>query len=95
MLFGRTLQALLALPDHNFRRPDVLAVLSDAPIFDGGAPAPTRAWERLSRDAGVVSGHDWTTRLRLYAATERQRAAEEEAEGADSRAIRRRRDADD
>ncbi len=94
MLFGRALQALLALPDHNFRRPDVLAILADAPIFDGGAPAPTRAWERLSRDAGVVSGHDWATRLPLYAATKRRLAAEDEAQGADSRAVRRRRDAD-
>jgi ATP-dependent helicase/nuclease subunit B len=93
MLVGRTLRALLALPDKGFRRPDVLAILADAPILDGDRPAPNRAWERLSRDAGVNGGEDWAQRLSLFAAQQRQRAEELEAEGDFARAERRRRDA--
>lgn len=94
MLFGRTLRTLLTLPDKGFRRPDVMAVLADAPILDGDRPAPARAWERLSREAGVVGADDWAQRLPLFAAKQRQRAEELEAEGDVARAERRRRDAE-
>ena len=94
MLFGRTLRALLALPDKAFRRPDVLAVLTDAPILDDGRPAPNRAWERLSREAGVVGGDDWAQRLPLFAANLRQRADTAEADGDTVRAETRRRAAE-
>ena len=94
MLLGRTLRALLALPDKNFRRPDVMAVLTDAPILDDGRPATTRAWERLSRDAGVVGGDDWAQRLPLFAENKRERAEKAAAEGKLPRAESQRRAAE-
>jgi ATP-dependent helicase/nuclease subunit B len=94
MLLGRTLRALLALPDRGFRRQDVLTVLTDAPILDQDEHIPSRAWERLSRAAGVVSGDDWDERLTFLAAEERRLAEQDDAEGSDLRAERRRRDAD-
>jgi ATP-dependent helicase/nuclease subunit B len=65
---GRLLLDLLAMPERDFRRQDVFAWLSSAPLLLDGRPAPTTAWERLSRDAGVVAGRaDWDTRLAEYA----------------------------
>ncbi|HET6952021.1 MAG TPA: PD-(D/E)XK nuclease family protein, partial [Acidimicrobiales bacterium] len=57
-VLGRLVLDLLALPDHDFRRSDVLGVLARAP---GPAHAARgAAWERLSRRAGLVSGRaDW------------------------------------
>ncbi len=94
MLLGRTLRALLALPDRGFRRPDVLGVLTNAPLLDGGGHVPSRAWERLSREAGVVGGDDWAERLAVLAADQRRRADLDDVEGSDLRAEHRRRDAD-
>lgn len=64
--FGRALLRLVSLPDHEFRRDEVMAFVSDAPVRHDGSPAPSSAWERVSRAAGVVSRDDWT-RLRDYA----------------------------
>lgn len=94
MLAGRALLALLALPKRRFRRPDVLGLLADAPIRDGDQPAPSRAWERLSRDAGVVGANDWSDRLPVLAANYRARADQLDADGATARAEYLRRDAD-
>jgi RecB family exonuclease len=94
MLLGRALVALLALPDRRFRRPDVLGLLADAPIRHGDQQAPSRAWERLSRDAGVVGGNDWTERLPNLAANYRARADRLDAGGDTARADYLRRDAD-
>ena len=58
LLLGRTLRALLALPERSFRRNDVLAVLTGAPTG-----VPSRRWEELSRKAGlaiVAAGDDGT-----------------------------------
>lgn len=55
---GRTLLHLLALPEGDFRRAEVFAWLAGAPLLDDGRWAPVTAWERLSRDAGIVSGRD-------------------------------------
>jgi ATP-dependent helicase/nuclease subunit B len=57
---GRTLLDLLALPDHDFRRADVLGVLARAP---GRTTAPIATWERQSRQAGVVAGRAHWDRL--------------------------------
>ena len=55
---GRTIVDLLALPDHDFRRADVMGLLARA--VEGSALAPTAAWERITRHAGVVAGRaDW------------------------------------
>ena len=72
LLLGRTLRALLALPDRDFRRVDVLSVLTGAPL----AGVPSRRWEELSREAGVVDGDDWQRRLEHLAAELRARAAD-------------------
>jgi ATP-dependent helicase/nuclease subunit B len=94
MLLGRTLRALLALPDRGFRRPDVLGVLTNAPLLDGDGHVPSRAWERLSREAGIVSGDDWAERLAVLAADQCRRADLDDADGSDLRAEHRRREAD-
>ena len=65
---GRVLLDLLALPERDFRRQDVFAWLNAAPVLINGRWASTAAWERLSRDAGVVAGrHDWDERLATIA----------------------------
>ena len=64
---GRTVLALLDLPDRRFRRADVLGIVASAPIrlTEGQtALAPANEWERISRDAGIVEGlDDWVIRL--------------------------------
>jgi len=64
-LLGRSLLALLALPDHDLSRHDVAAWLAGAPIRGAdNRPAPVAAWERASRAAGVVAGlEQWQSRL--------------------------------
>ena len=67
---GRTLLGLLALPERGARRQDVFAWLAGAPIVHEGRWAPVNEWERLSREAAVVSGRaDWDLRLTRRAAT--------------------------
>ena len=66
-VIGRTVLALLDLPDHRFRRTDVLAIVASAPIrlTEGEtALAPAKEWERISRDTGIVEGlEEWVNRL--------------------------------
>jgi RecB family exonuclease len=96
LVLGRTLRALLALPERDYRRPDVLGVLTNAPLVgDDGHAVHSRRWETISRDAGVVDGDDWDVRLTHYAADQRRRAEEDEAEERDWLAERRRRDAEE
>ena len=68
-LLGRSLLALLALPDHDLSRHDVAAWLAGAPIRGvDNRPVPVAAWERASRAAGVVAGLDqWESRLGRHA----------------------------
>jgi ATP-dependent helicase/nuclease subunit B len=68
-VLGRSLLRMLALPDDNFRREDVFALLASVPVLDGhGRSAPAVEWERASRDAGVVGGvAEWSARLEHYA----------------------------
>jgi ATP-dependent helicase/nuclease subunit B len=73
---GRTLLQLLALPDSGFRRDDVFAWLAGARLHRHGGSTPVTAWERLSRDAGVVGGRrDWDRRLATFVEDRRARAA--------------------
>lgn len=95
-LTGRSLLALLALPDRNFRRHEVMTLVSSSPLLDAGVdprPVPGRAWQRISREAGVVDGDDWDHRLATFARAERNRAdaSDEEYPG---RARRHRKQAD-
>ena len=94
MLLGRTLQSLLALPDRAFRRSEVLAVVTGAPLRDGDGSAPGRAWERISRAAGVVDGDDWDGRLRVFAEEHRLRAEEADRDEREPFAEHLRRDAE-
>jgi ATP-dependent helicase/nuclease subunit B len=61
---GRTLLSLLELAERGARRDEVFAWLSGARLLHGGRWVPVGAWERLSRDAGVVAGREhWDLRL--------------------------------
>jgi hypothetical protein len=78
-LAGRTMLELLQLPHGRFRRQDVFAWLSSAPILHEGRWAPTTAWERLSREAAIVSGRsDWDHHLEQLALRYEERAQAEE-----------------
>jgi RecB family exonuclease len=96
MLLGRTVRGLLSLPERDFRRSDVLAIVTGAPVRhgDSGDLAPARAWERISRAAGIVNGDDWDRRLAVYAAGQRIRADEAERTERDRLTEHLRRDAD-
>jgi RecB family exonuclease len=75
-LAGRVLLGLLALPQGGFRREDVFAWLSGARLFHHRQPVPVTAWERLSRQAGVVAGRDhWNELLTTLAAETEGEAA--------------------
>src|SRR5918996_2124207 len=75
-LVGRWLLDLLALPSQDFDRPSVMGLLTSAPVVDDQARwIPAGAWERITRDAGIVRGRDqWSTKLERYVADQRQRA---------------------
>lgn len=79
---GRGFLGMLELPDHGFRRDEVLAWIADAPVRHQGRRAPSSRWERASRAAGVVKDQHWD-RLRPYAdqRADRTPAAAEAARG--------------
>lgn len=67
-LAGRTLLRLLRLRADGLERSAVIALLSGAPLVDGaGRSLPVAAWDRLSRQAGVIDGDDWRPRLEALA----------------------------
>lgn len=87
-LASRALLGLLDLPATGYRRQDVFAWLTGAPVLHDGRSAPTTAWERISRSAGVVGGRkDWDELLAEHAdrldagAVESARADEAGADG--------------
>lgn len=73
---GRTLLGLLTLPAGGFRRQDVFAWLSAAPLLRHGRFAPVSGWERLSREAAVVAGVEQWDRLLAALADKRESAAD-------------------
>jgi ATP-dependent helicase/nuclease subunit B len=75
---GRTLLGILDWRDHGYRRRDLLGLLVNLPSrsIDLAGPAPTAAWERLSRDAAVVAGRDHWDRRLAQLADELDRRAE-------------------
>jgi ATP-dependent helicase/nuclease subunit B len=77
--YGSTVLRLLALAEGDFRRRDVLTMIAGGPVQAFGRPAPSSAWERVSRDAGIVAGDDWS-RLVDFARQQREEAAAERAE---------------
>ena len=66
---GRTLLAALALPASGWRRGDVIALVTAAPVRSAGAAVSSTRWDALSRAAGVVAGlEDWRRKLAAHAA---------------------------
>ncbi|MCC6437244.1 MAG: PD-(D/E)XK nuclease family protein [Acidimicrobiales bacterium] len=84
---GRTLLGALTLPAEQWRRDRVLALVGSAPVRDGREPTRPVAWERLSRQAGVVGGlADWDRKLAAHARAlraELERRAARELPGRD------------
>jgi hypothetical protein len=73
----RFLLDLLDVDRRGLRRRDLFNLLADVPVRDrAGRPLPIAAWERASRDAGVVKDEQWGSRLRSYATWQRRSAAE-------------------
>ena len=94
-MLGHAAIAFAELAASDLRRGDVFAFLASAPIRHGGRPVPVAAWERLSRDAGVVGGRsDWTIRLRGLQERLRKRAAGADQRGEESQAERLRQEAE-
>ena len=92
-LVGRTLLGLFALPASGFRREDVFAWLAGGRLQQDGRRLPVTAWERLSREAGVVAGRsDWDHRLTTFAADREAEAevAEKDPDAPEWRAERAR-----
>ena len=73
---ARSFLDLLALPERRFARDAVLEWLGGRPPIDEPADdpllcVPRSAWERISRDAGVVEDvEQWARRCQSYAARE-------------------------
>ena len=73
----RFLLDLLDVDRRGLRRRDLFNLLADVPVRDrAGRPLPVAAWERASRDAGVVKDEQWVPRLQSYAAWQRRAAAD-------------------
>jgi ATP-dependent helicase/nuclease subunit B len=86
-LLGRSILALLQLAGSDLRRPDVFAFLADAPVRYQGREVPVSRWERISRDAGIVSGRaEWAARLATTQEQLRFRATGAAARGDDGHA---------
>lgn len=89
---GRILTGLLALPEQRWSRQAVLDWLATAPVRHQGRPVPVAAWERASRDAGVVGGRDqWEQRLTAEAEAREARALQADVDGDHGSAARQRR----
>ncbi|MGY6500659.1 MAG: PD-(D/E)XK nuclease family protein [Acidimicrobiales bacterium] len=74
---GRTLLGAVALPDGQWRRDRVMALVAGAPVRQDGALARPSAWEVVSRTAGVVQGlDDWRRKLSVRRAHIDSRLAE-------------------
>jgi ATP-dependent helicase/nuclease subunit B len=93
---SRLLLGLLEAGRTDFRRADVLRTLGEVGARDfAGARISVSRWERMSREAGVVAGGQWDTRLATYvdtaaAAIDAEQQKDEPYEGAIARAERNR-----
>lgn len=83
---GRTILGAFELVDNGWRRDDVVAWASSAPILHRGREVPASGWDALSCDAGVVRGLDqWRERTGAHAAVLRARAELDEERGPELR----------
>lgn len=74
---GRLLLGALDLVRRDVPRRATFEVLSGLPLRDAhGDVAPVPAWERISREAGVVRGQDWEVRLGAHETSQRERGDE-------------------
>ncbi len=81
---GRALLGALGLADHDWRRDDVVAWITSAPLLDHGHLVPAAEWDVLSARAGVVSGLDqWRERLASQARALRAQASAARRSGDD------------
>lgn len=94
MVFGNVIRSFLSLSDRDFRRQDVLELFTGGALLDGGRHVPSRAWERVSRAAGIARGVDWSQRLPRWVARQREQADKYDVEGQTARAAGCRKDAD-
>jgi RecB family exonuclease len=89
-LAGRTLRALLALDATQFSRDAVIDLVSGAPLMVQGSLVPATAWDRISREAGVVGGiDDWSRKLARHRAALDKRRHDLEADEASAGALAR------
>jgi ATP-dependent helicase/nuclease subunit B len=78
---GRTLLRMLSLTDRDMRREDVLGMVTSLPLTWRNRPLPTRVWEQISREAGVVRGlDDWRLRIDRYRSDRQGEAADIESD---------------
>jgi RecB family exonuclease len=93
---SRLLLGLLETGRTDFRRADVLRTLGEVGARDfAGERISVSRWERISREAGVIAGEHWHTRLATYlgaqeASIEVERAKDEPRESTIARAERNR-----
>ena len=78
-VLGASLLALLALPDRDFHRHDVMVLLASAPVHQrDGREVPSARWERISRRAGIVRGAShWHRQLERHVGVLEHELAEE------------------
>ncbi|MDQ3350621.1 MAG: PD-(D/E)XK nuclease family protein [Actinomycetota bacterium] len=88
---GSVLLAALELDESNWRRDRVMALVASGPLRHGEGWARPTAWERCSREAGVVAGRDdWDDKLarlarRFARKADKARAAAEHSERQEDR----------
>jgi len=88
---GSVLLAALELDESNWRRDRVMALVASGPLRHGEGWARPTAWERRSREAGVVAGRDdWDDKLarlarRFARKADKARAAAEHSERQEDR----------
>jgi len=79
---SRLLLGLLETGLTGFRRADVLRTLGEAGARDFcGERISVSRWERISREAGVVAGKHWETRLGTYIDSQKATIAAEQRKG--------------
>ena len=94
---SRLVLGLLTTSRTGFRRSDVLRTLGEVGLRDfAGERISVSRWERISREAGVVAGEHWDTRLATYARTQQEtiRTEREKDEPYESTIARAERDRD-
>ena len=85
---GRHILRLLALPQSDFRRADVMNWLASAPVCPG-QDLPVTRWDEISRKAGISGGaRQWRDRLNNFADDAREEQKRAWQDGRESLASR-------